>query len=130
MSFIPDKNAIKASSAHQEQADPGLESARCAAEKERVELDGRRAFFQLRQHWSAALMIWISFFIAFHLLLTMGVGLGWFDYREYRWLIPLITVENFLQVVGMGYIVVRFLYPIDLTGIGTRPAVSAASTGT
>lgn len=75
-------------------------------------------------------MIWISFFIAFHLVLTMGVGLGWFDYREYQWLIPLITVENFLQVVGMGYIVVRFLYPIDMKGFGTRPEVSPAATST
>ena len=93
-------------------------------EGERVELDGRRAFFKLRRHWSVALMGWISVFIGFHIALTMGVELGWLDFLEYQWLIPLITVENFLQIVGMGYVVVRFLYPADLT----IPKLSRAET--
>jgi hypothetical protein len=56
-------------------------------------------------------MAWISCFLLFHIALTVAVGLGRLDFLKYQWLIPLITVENFLQIVGMGYVVVRFLYP-------------------
>lgn len=59
-------------------------------------------------------MTWISSFLIFHVGLTIAVGLGRLDFLRYQWLIPLITVENFLQVVGMGYVVVRFLYPSDI----------------
>lgn len=56
-------------------------------------------------------MAWISCFLLFHIGLTVAVGVGRLDFQQYQWLIPLITVENFLQIVGMGYVVVRFLYP-------------------
>lgn len=76
-----------------------------------MELDGRKAFFKLRHQWSCAVMAWISCFLLFHIGLTVAVGVGRLDFQQYQWLIPLITVENFLQIVGMGYVVVRFLYP-------------------
>jgi hypothetical protein len=66
-------------------------------------------------------MTWISSFIIFHIALTVAVGLGWLDFLEYQWLIPLITVENFLQIVGMGYVVVRFLYPSGMKRVGSHP---------
>lgn len=122
MSSAPDKTAVKASVASQDCTGPELGSRLSIADRERVELDGRPAFFELRRHWSAALMIWISSFIAFHVGITIAVGLGCLDFLEYQWLIPLITVENFLQIVGMGYVVVRFLYPSE---IGVSGAVSA-----
>ena len=65
-------------------------------------------------------MGWISSFLVFHIALTVAVGLGGLDFLAYQWLIPLITVENFLQIVGMGYVVVRFLYPSGMKRAGTR----------
>lgn len=111
MSSAPSTSALKATIHGQEEVDPDLKSVVCAADRERVELDGRRAFFKLRWQWSCAVMVWISCFLLFHITLTVAVGLGWLDFLQYQWLIPLITVENFLQIVGMGYVVVRFLYP-------------------
>ena len=32
------------------------------------------------------------------------------SYQNNKWLMPMVISENFLQVVGMGYIVVRFFY--------------------
>jgi hypothetical protein len=104
-------SALKAEIGGQELVDPDLKPDACAADRERVELDGRKAFFELRQQWSRAVMAWISCFLLFHIALTVAVGLGRLDFLQYQWLIPLITVENFLQIVGMGYVVVRFLYP-------------------
>jgi hypothetical protein len=111
VSSAPSTSALRADIGGQEEVDLDLRSDVCAADRERVELDGRKAFFKLRQQWSRAVMAWISCFLLFHIALTVAVGLRWLDFIQYQWLIPLITVENFLQIVGMGYVVVRFLYP-------------------
>ncbi len=111
MSSVPSTSALKAEIGGQREVDPDLRSVVGVADRERVELDGRVAFFKLRHQWSCAVMAWISCFLLFHITLTVAVGLGWLDFLKYQWLVPLITVENFLQIVGMGYVVVRFLYP-------------------
>lgn len=122
MNSAPDKTAVKAGVASQDPTDIEMGSQVLIAARERVELDGRTAFFKLRRNWSAALMIWISTFIVFHVAVTVAVGLGALDFLEYQWLIPLITVENFLQIVGMGYVVVRFLYPNEINPTGAMSA--------
>lgn len=33
------------------------------------------------------------------------------NFETHKWLVPLIVIENFLQIVGMGLIVVRFFHP-------------------
>jgi predicted CDP-diglyceride synthetase/phosphatidate cytidylyltransferase len=91
------------------------------ARKERIELDGREAFFRMRSQWSWVLIIWISVFITFHITLTFLVGAGVLNFEKYVWLIPTITGENFLQIVGMGYIVVKFLYPEGETSPSGEP---------
>lgn len=78
---------------------------------ERVELDGRKKFFELRSMWSKWIIAWITSFFIFHISLTVGIGIKWFDFTSHQWMVPMIVGENFLQVIGMGYIIVRFLYP-------------------
>lgn len=100
------------------QVKPGTEtetSARKSAgvaigEAERVELDGRKSFFDLRKNWSCWIIAWISILILFNIALTGLVGYGVLDFANYQWFITAITVETFLQIVGMGYIAVRFLF--------------------
>jgi hypothetical protein len=115
LSSAPDRQSILTSIQRRLDADSELEKQLENSERERVELDGRKRFFALRDKWSTAITVWISVFIAFHLLLTVAIGLKYLDFTHYQWLIPMITVENFLQIVGMGYVVVRFLYPSDST---------------
>lgn len=111
MSSGPDRATIKATIRAQSDAEPEFAVARIKSQAERVEIDGRIAFFRMRSTWSIAIMVWISIFIAFHVTLTFFIGWGWLDFTKYKWLIPTMVGENFLQIVGMGYIVVRFLYP-------------------
>lgn len=82
-----------------------------AAAAERVELDGRKQFFELRQKWSMDLSYWISTLIIFHIFLTFFIGLNLLNFEKYQWFIQILVVEDFLQIVGMGFIVVNFLYP-------------------
>jgi hypothetical protein len=98
------------------------------ARREVVELDGRRRFFDLRHSWSNWIIGWITTFIVFHIALTFGIGTRHLDFTTHKWMVPLIVVENFLQIVGMGYIVVRFLYPGVPSEKGNAQPKCAANT--
>jgi hypothetical protein len=79
-------------------------------EAELIELDGRRKFFQLRTLWSRWIIGWISVLIGFNAFLTVLVGASILDFYKYQWFVTAVTVETFLQIVGMGYVAVRFLF--------------------
>jgi hypothetical protein len=94
------------------------------ADSRRVDLDRQRAhlarlnqFTALRGRWSAWLIFWISSLLAFHVVLTFAIGSGKLDFEKYSWFLPMVVAQNFLQIVGMGIVVVKFLYP------GTEPAL-------
>lgn len=80
------------------------------ADRERVELDGRRDFFRLRRNWSRGILFWITLLIFFNMGITAGVGLGFLSFVGYEWFITAITVETFLQIVGLGYVAARYLF--------------------
>jgi hypothetical protein len=80
------------------------------AEKEWVEVDGRRRFFGLRHTWSWWIIVWITSLILFNIVLTCLVGAATLDFSKYQWFIMSVTVETFLQIVGMGLVAVRFLF--------------------
>jgi hypothetical protein len=91
-----------------------------AAEKathERVELDRLRQFIKLRGNWSLWLTIWISGLLVFHVGLAIAIGRSWLDFKDYPSFLPMVVLQNFAQIAGMGLIIVKFLYPT--TG-GTR----------
>ena len=111
MSLGNDRASIKVSITKRDRVDPDLNQQFANSARERVELDGRRRFFALRDKWSTCIILWISTFVLFHILLTIAIGRGLLNFQSYPWLIPLIVSENFLQIVGMGYVIVRFLYP-------------------
>jgi hypothetical protein len=90
--------------------DAEKEHALRKGELERVELDGRRRFYRLRTKWSWAIIGWISCLIAFNIVLTILVGVKVLDFSEYQWFITAVTVETFLQVIGMGVVAVKFLF--------------------
>lgn len=80
------------------------------ARSEKIELDGREQFFQLRGNWSGWLIGWISALIIFEIALTLAVGLGYLNYLEYKWFLPIVFGQSFLQIIGMGVVIVKFLY--------------------
>lgn len=102
------KNAVVPTSI--EGRDPEKQTSLLAAQAEKVELDGRKAFFDLRSTWSGWIIAWISILILFNMLLTVAVGLAWVNFEKYAWFITAVTVETFLQIVGMGLVAVNFLF--------------------
>lgn len=77
---------------------------------EAVELDGRKQYFELQNKWSTWIIRWITALIIFNAVLAVFVGFGWFNFEKYQWFITAVTVETFLQIVGMGYIAVNYLF--------------------
>jgi len=75
-----------------------------------IRRDGLTQFYGLRRMWSGWLIGWVSVLICFQIVLTFAIGLGLLDYRDYDWFLPLVTAQNFLQIVGMAIVVVRFLH--------------------
>lgn len=81
-----------------------------AAERVRVEVEGRKQFFQLQKGWSTSIIVWMSVLIAFNALLTILVGAGVLSFEAAPWFVTAVTVETFLQVVGLGYVAARYLF--------------------
>ena len=92
------------------ETDPAKDDALAAAESIKVEIQGRKDFFALRKHWSIAIIVWISILLTVNSGLAIGVGLAWLDFKAYQWFITAVTVETFLQVVGLGYVAARYLF--------------------
>jgi hypothetical protein len=90
-------------------------NAENVAEAEAIELAARQQFLTLRGAWSKWLVRWIGGLLAFQILLTVAVGLNLLDFQKYQWFLPLVITENFGQIIAMGLIIVRFLYPQSRT---------------
>lgn len=92
------------------EVDPDVAQAEHLADMERVEIDGKRKYYKLREKWSGWIIKWITGLILFNCSLAVAVGLGKLDFLKYEWFITIVTVETFLQIVGMGYVAVKFLF--------------------
>ena len=92
------------------ETDQNKDSDLLDAERLRVEIEGRRQFFGLQKGWSHAIMAWITTLIIFNATLTILVGAGCLDFTGAPWFVTAVTVETFLQVVGLGYVAARYLF--------------------
>ena len=90
--------------------DPHKDLAEAEAELARTNVRGRQDFFELRKRWSTAIMCWISVLVCFNIALSVALGLGHLDFAGYDWFVTAVTVETFLQVVGLGFVAVRYLF--------------------
>lgn len=75
-----------------------------------IESKGRKDFYKLRKKWSKMIIAWISVLIGFNIVLTCFIGWYFFDFEKYQWFIVSVTAETFLQIVGLGYVAVHFLF--------------------
>lgn len=110
MAELTRDDVLKSISEPEHEEDNAKIKAQAEAKLALVEVTGRQQYFALRSRWSWFIIGWITFLIGFNVYLTAMVGRGCWDFSEYEWFITAVTVETFLQVVGMGYIAVRFLF--------------------
>jgi len=100
------------------QAPSSYLDSRNKASLEGIELAGREQFFSLRKTWSWSLLIWMSVLLFLETVVTLLVGFGLLNYLEYKWFLITVFSETFLQIIAMGFVVVKFLYalgrPLDI----------------
>ncbi len=89
-----------------------VEAEQTIKERETERL-GRAAYFGLREKWSLYLCIFLAVMIASQIVSTALIGFGLFSFNDNKTFLYLVVGENFLQIVGMCYIVVAFLFPAN-----------------
>lgn len=63
-----------------------------------------------KKQWSDFMIEVMAILIGFQMLLLIMVGVGWWDFTKYDWLLPMLLVQNFAQIVGLALVVVRSLF--------------------
>jgi hypothetical protein len=86
------------------------ESLSAASENEKLRNQGLQQFYGMRLTWSRWLIGWVTGLIAFQILLTVAIGTGALAFDGHETFLNLTVGQNFVQVVAMAIIVVRFLH--------------------
>ncbi len=74
----------------------------------------RAEFLQFRRRWSMALLGVVYIIVFFDIIFLIAVGLGWLSYLD-EWLVRIIFIGNFIEVIGLARIVVDFLFKLPPT---------------
>lgn len=74
---------------------------------------GEDKYYKLRDKWSWFIAFFVLFMLVFQVVLTVQTGEGNWKFRDTTYL-HLVIGENFAQIVGMGIIVAKFLFPNKL----------------
>lgn len=77
----------------------------------------RAEFLQFRRRWSMALLGVVYIIVFFDIIFLIAVGLGWLSYLD-EWLVRIIFIGNFIEVIGLARIVVDFLFKLPPTEVG------------
>ena len=73
-------------------------------------LQGISDFYRSRRQWSAFLIGCIALSLVFQITITFLVGLKVLDFTQYQWFLPIVASENFVQIVGLAIIVLKWLF--------------------
>ena len=71
---------------------------------------GLRDHFKEKSKWSGWLLAAVLFLILFQSLIISLVGADVFHFEKYKWLLPLLLVQNFAQIIGLALVVVKSLF--------------------
>lgn len=82
-----------------------------AIKERETERQGREHYFQLRDRWSWFIFGFVCSMIILEAFLAIAIGYGWMNFEHYKYVVSLVLGENFAQIVGMGIIVSKFLFP-------------------
>ena len=85
----------------------------------KAERDAFNTYHDLRKQWAMILKKLLYAMVGFEAALTFSVGFGWLHFPSQVFL-NLIVGQTFLQIVGMCYIVVKFLFPNEKDPFETK----------
>lgn len=72
---------------------------------------GKEEYYKLRNKWSWFICTFVAFMLLFQLFMVCAIGFKWVDFKDYQTFLHLVIGQNFAQIIGMGIIVAKFLFP-------------------
>lgn len=90
-------------------------------------VSGFERYYKLRDRWSLYLVIFISIMIAFQVLLTALIGFKVLNFLDYQYFLYVVIGENFAQIIAMGFIVVKFLFPAQPEAVDAKQSTAKSS---
>jgi hypothetical protein len=73
-------------------------------------LQGLRDHYKHKGKWSYFLMAVLLGMVVFQWYLLGKVGSGIWDFTKYKWLLPILLVQNLGQIIGLAFVVVKSLF--------------------
>jgi hypothetical protein len=86
-------------------------TARQAIKERETHRRGEEEYYTLRNKWSWFIFGFVAFMLLFQLFVIVAIGYKWVDFTQYQTFLHLVIGENFAQIIGMGIIVAKFLFP-------------------
>jgi len=80
------------------------------AEAEYTHITGMKDHYRHKSLWSYFLMFLMFGLVAFQSFLLAMVGCNVWSFKDYKWLLPALLVQNLAQVVGLAVFVVKSLF--------------------
>ena len=74
-----------------------------------VKLEGLQDYFAMRRKWGAFLQICLSVILIFNIVLVFLVGFGLLKFKD-EWFLRLVLTTNLADIIGLVYLVVKFLF--------------------
>lgn len=93
-----------------EVAEQALEERKQGIRERVTDMEGQGKYYQLRGRWSWFLFFFMTSMILFQFLLTYSIGSQWLNFRDYPLFLSIVIGENFLQIVAMVTVAVKFLF--------------------
>ncbi|MBU2567036.1 hypothetical protein KKG46_05790 [Patescibacteria group bacterium] len=94
--------------------DERKEEVALAIREHEAHISGIERYYGLRERWSLYLLVFISVMIGFQVILTALIGSHVLNFLDYQYYLYVVIGENFAQIIAMGFIVVKFLFPNNL----------------
>jgi len=79
-------------------------------EEDFAHLNGVISHYRHKGAWSYFLMAVMAGLVIFQSVLLGMVGARLWDFTDYDWLLPLLLVQNFAQIIGLAVFVVKALF--------------------
>lgn len=79
-------------------------------ERAYVHLRGLNAHYKHKSGWSFFIGALMFVMVAFQCTLLGLVGSGIWSFEKYTWLLPILLVQNFAQIIGLAIFIVKALF--------------------
>lgn len=88
-----------------------------------VKLAGLKDYYAMRRGWGTFLKWCLGIILAFNIFLVILVGINFLRYRD-EWFLRIVLTTNLADIIGLVYLVVRFLFSNQIEGESQKPLKS------